>query len=130
MRIIPTRIHGLIDYLVGIIMIVSPWVFNFDNGGAETWIPVAVGVMVLLQTIMTNFEVGFMKVIPMATHLRMDLLVGLLLIASPWLFNFDEQVWVPHVVFGIFAVMASLMTRTAPENLASRNALTNNLNNR
>ncbi len=130
MRIIPTRIHGILDYLVGIILIASPWVFDFDNGGAETWVPVIVGVMVLLQTIMTNFEVGFIRKIPMATHLRMDFFIGLFLIASPWIFDFDEQVWEPHVIFGVFSILASLMTRTTPDYATSRNTVADDMTNR
>lgn len=131
MRIIPTRIHGILDYLVGIILIASPWVFDFDNGGAETWVPVIVGIMVLLQTIMTDFEVGIIRKIPMASHLRMDLFIGLFLAASPWIFDFDEVVWEPHVIFGIFSILASLMTRTVPANVTNptRSSIVNDLNN-
>ena len=114
MRMIPTKVHGMLDYIVGILLIASPWLFDFDNGGAETWVPVAVGVMVLLQTIMTDFEVGVTKTISMANHLRMDFLIGVFLAASPWIFNFDETVWEPHVAFGVFSILASLMTRTVP----------------
>lgn len=131
MRIIPTRIHGILDYLVGIILIASPWVFDFDNGGAETWVPVIVGVMVLLQTIMTDFEVGIIRKIPMASHLRMDFFMGLFLVASPWLFDFVEVVWEPHVIFGVISILASLMTRTVPDTATShnRNTITNDITN-
>jgi len=131
MRIIPTRIHGILDYLVGIILIASPWVFDFDNGGAETWVPVIVGIMVLMQTIITDFEVGIIRKLPMVSHLRMDLFIGLFLAASPWIFNFDEVVWEPHVIFGIFSILASLMTRTTPATVTNpdRNAIINDLNN-
>ncbi len=131
MRIIPTRIHGILDYLVGIILIASPWVFDFDNGGAETWVPVVVGIMVLLQTIMTDFEVGIIRKIPMASHLRMDFFIGLFLAASPWIFDFDEVVWEPHVIFGLFSILASIMTRTTPVTVTNpdRSAIINDLNN-
>ncbi|QMU30335.1 SPW repeat domain-containing protein [Adhaeribacter radiodurans] len=131
MRIIPTRIHGILDYLVGIILIAAPWVFDFDNGGAETWVPVIVGIMVLLQTIMTDFEVGIIRKIPMASHLRMDFFIGLFLAASPWIFNFDEVVWAPHVIFGVFSILASLMTRRVPSTVAStsRSSIVNDMNN-
>jgi hypothetical protein len=37
MRFIPTRIHGFLDYAVGVLLIVVPWLFGFAAGGAETW---------------------------------------------------------------------------------------------
>ena len=38
MRFISTRVHGILDYLMGPLLIASPWLFDFDNGGAETWV--------------------------------------------------------------------------------------------
>jgi type IV secretory pathway VirB2 component (pilin) len=120
MRFIPTRIHGILDYLVGIILIAAPWLLDFNRGGAETWVPVIIGIVILLQTIMTDFEVGMVRMIPMGTHLTMDFFIGLFLAASPWLFGFADFVWVPHVIFGVVAILASLTTHTAPAGYGRR----------
>lgn len=130
MRFIPTRIHGILDYLVGIVLIAAPWLFDFNRGGAETWIPVVVGIAVLLQTIMTDFEVGLVRTIPMRTHLTMDLLIGVFLAVSPWLFDFADYVWTPHVIFGVFSILASLTTHTAPVDYGRRDTASNLNNNR
>jgi hypothetical protein len=115
MRFIPTRIHGILDYFVGILLIAAPWLFNFYLAGAEeTWVPVIVGIMVLLQAILTDFEVGLVRKLPMKTHLSMDLLMGLFLALSPWLFGFADLVAWPHVLFGVFSILASLTTHTTP----------------
>ena len=114
MRFIPTRVHGLLDYLVGLLLIAAPWVFNFARGGAETWVPVALGVGALVYSVFTDYELGVIKRLPMRAHLTLDLLSGLLLAASPWLFGFSEFVWVPHVVLGVLEVGASLVTKTTP----------------
>jgi hypothetical protein len=113
---------------MGALLILSPWLFNFDNGGAETWVPVIVGIMVLIQALMTNFELGVFKTVSMAIHLRMDFIIGLFLAASPWLFNFDEYIWEPHVIFGLMALAASLMTRTVPDHVHSRHTVKNPIN--
>jgi hypothetical protein len=128
MRFISTRVHGILDYLMGALLILSPWLFNFDNGGAETWIPVIVGIVILIQALMTNFEMGVFKTISMATHLRMDFIIGIFLAASPWLFDFDEYIWEPHVIFGLMALAASLMTRTVPDYIHSRHTVNNPVN--
>ena len=114
MRFIPTRVHGLLDYLVGLLLIAAPWVFNFARGGAETWVPVALGVGALVYSVFTDYELGLVRRLPMGTHLTLDLLSGLLLAASPWLFGFSDFVWVPHVVLGVLEVGAALMTKTTP----------------
>ena len=129
MRFISTRVHGIMDYLMGPLLIAAPWLFDFDNGGAETWVPVIVGIVILLQALMTDFEVGVFKSISMATHLRMDFIIGIFLAASPWIFDFDEYIWEPHVIFGLMALAASLMTRTVPDYSHSRNTVNNTVHN-
>ncbi|MGV3587681.1 MAG: SPW repeat protein [Adhaeribacter sp.] len=128
MRFISTRVHGIMDYLMGILLIASPWIFNFDAGGAETWVPVIIGIVMLLQAIMTDYEMGMVKTISMRTHLTMDLLAGLFLAASPWIFGFSDTVWAPHVILGLMEVAASLMTRTVPTYAHSRNPVSNVVN--
>lgn len=115
MRFIPTRIHGVLDYAMGLLLIASPWLLGFANGGPEQWLPVALGVGALLYSLLTNYELGLAKVIPMTGHLTLDLLSGALLAVSPWLFGFSEVAWVPHLVLGLLEVGAALTTRTTPD---------------
>lgn len=114
MRFIPTRVHGLLDYLVGLLLIAAPWLFNFDRGGAETWVPVVLGAGALVYSLFTDYELGVVKRLPMGAHLTLDLLSGILLAASPWLFGFSEFVYLPHLVLGVLEVGAALMTKTTP----------------
>lgn len=116
MRVIPTRIHGILDYLMGALLIVAPWLFGFaDEGGAGRWVPVVLGAGVILDSLVTRYELGLAGLIPMAVHLGLDAGGGLLLASSPWLFGFADRVWVPHVAFGLLEVGAALLTRTTPE---------------
>jgi hypothetical protein len=34
MRFIPTRIHAIVDYVTGILLIAAPFIFRFADGGA------------------------------------------------------------------------------------------------
>ena len=114
MRFIPTRVHGVLDYLMGILLIAAPWLLGFNQGGAETTVPVVLGIAVILYSLFTSYELGVFSLFSMRTHLTFDLLSGLFLAASPWIFGFAEYVYLPHLVLGIAEVMASLMTRTQP----------------
>ena len=114
MRFIPTKVHGMLDYLVGILLIVSPWLFDFADNGMETWIPVVLGVGALVYSLMTDYELSLNRSIPMKTHLTLDLMSGILLAASPWIFGFADKVYVPHLILGILEIGASLMTKTKP----------------
>lgn len=56
-----------------------------------------------------------MRLIPTWIHGFLDYGIGLLLIVTPWVFGFADDVRVPHVILGILEIGAGLMTRTAPE---------------
>jgi hypothetical protein len=114
MRMIPTRIHGFLDYSVSVLMIAAPWIFDFAAGGAETWIFVILGAGAIAYSLFTNYELGISKGISMRTHLLLDTLSGVLLAASPWIFGFADYVWTPHVIFGLLEIGVALFTRREP----------------
>lgn len=122
MRFIPTKIHGILDYLMSLILISSPWLLNFDRNGAETWVPVILGVAVILYSLVTDYEMGVSRTVSMRTHLYLDLLGGVFLAASPWIFGFNDYVSTPHVVLGIAEIGASLMTKMHPSNEKPENS--------
>lgn len=109
-----TRIHGVLDYVVGALLIALPWLLGFARGGAETWIPVALGAGAIAYSLFTDYELGVVRRIGMPVHLWLDALSGLLLAVSPWLFGFDQQVWMPHLALGIFEIVTAAITNTIP----------------
>ena len=111
MRVIDSKTHGIIDYLTGLLFIASPWIFGFQDIKTAMWVPVIIGVMVLVMSLMTRYELGIFYAVPFTVHLTVDLFAGLFLIASPWIFGFADLVIWPHVLFGIIAVGVSMMTR-------------------
>ena len=114
MRFIETRTHGYLDYIMGILLIAAPWLFDFAAGGAETWIPVLLGASMILLALMTDYELGAVRKVSMRTHLMIDLISGALLAVSPWLFGFADYVWEPHLILGILEMGAALMTKRVP----------------
>jgi hypothetical protein len=114
MRIISSRVHGILDYLVGILLIAAPWIFGFAFGGAETYVPVALGISAIVYSLCTNYELGAFHLIPMPAHLWLDLLSGIFLAASPWLFGFHEKVYLPHLLAGVTEIIVSLLTQRKP----------------
>jgi hypothetical protein len=118
MRVIPTKVHGYMDYIMGLLLIASPWIFDFADGGAKQWVPVILGAGAIIYSLMTDYELGASRVITMRTHLTLDLMSGILLAASPWLFGFADEVYLPHLILGIVEIAASLMTKREPEHHA------------
>jgi len=114
MRFIPTKVHALLDYVVGALIIAAPWAFGFSNNQAASWVTLTAGCSALLYSLCTNYELGAFKLLSMNAHLILDVLSGILMMASPWIFGFADEVWLPHVLIGAFEVMTALMTRTRP----------------
>ena len=108
---IPTRGHGIIDYIVGVLLVLAPFVLGFADGTAAQWVPIVLGIGALLYSLLTDYEVGMVRAIPMPVHLGLDVASGLLLAASPWLFGFADRVWVPHVVVGVMEIVIPLVTQ-------------------
>jgi hypothetical protein len=119
MRIIPTKVHGILDYLGGILLLLAPNLFGFaEMGGAAVWIPRILGVAFIGMALLTRYELGALKMIPMSAHLIVDIVSSIFLAASPFLFGFSDEpsnVWLPHVIVGVGYLLVSLMTQTEPD---------------
>lgn len=107
---IPTRIHGVLDYLVGAVLIVAPYLLGFADGTAAQWTPMILGAAAILYSLITDYELSVAKVVPLRVHLGLDIASGIVLAASPWLFGFAERIWWPHVLVGIIEVIVPLAT--------------------
>lgn len=114
MRVFTTRAHGILDYGVGALLIASPWVLGFAGGGLETWVPVLLGLALLVYSAFTDYELGLVRRIQMPVHLWLDALGGLALAVSPWLLSFDDRVWAPHLVIGLAEMLVAFVTDTIP----------------
>lgn len=54
-KLIPMRVHLVLDYLTGIFLAVSPWLFGFASVGANAWVPhLIVGIFVVAYAAVTN----------------------------------------------------------------------------
>ena len=115
MRVIPTRAHAVLDYLVAVLLIAAPWLLDFAAGGAETWVPVVLGAATILYSLFTDYEAGVRRNIAMPAHLALDLTAGAVLAISPWLFGFADDVYWPHLMVGLVEIVVSLTTRAVPE---------------
>ena len=119
MRIIPTSVHGAFDYICGFVLIFSPALFGFsESDGPQRLLPQLVGFFILVQSVMTRYECGVLRVLRMATHVRNESLVALLLALSPWVFDFQvgsAPRWsTPHFVAGMVLLLGCLLSREQP----------------
>ena len=118
MQVISTRTHGFLDYGVGLVLIVAPYLFGFANGGAAQWVPMMIGIAIIGISLVTDYELSVAKLVPMPVHLAADIGTGVLLLVSPWLFGFADRVFWPHVIVGLIEVGTAAMTERHPRSAA------------
>lgn len=119
-RFLPTSVHGVLDYLVGIALIIAPWLLGFAYvGGIAMYLPIVLGVALILYSLVTRYELGIpgIKFLPMPYHLIIDFVAALVLAISPFLFGFSNRplnVWLPHLIVGIVVILVVLVSQTHP----------------
>ena len=115
MKIIPKFYHGVLDYLSGLLLLLGPNLFGFAQiGGTAAWIPRIAGLMILLQALMTDYELGAMKVISISMHLMTDYVVGIAMVLSPFLFGFYDDsraATILMILMGVIALAGAAMTQ-------------------
>lgn len=111
---IPTNMHAYLDYGTALILLTGPWIFYFDDAYIPKIVSIGCGALVLLLSICTRYEGGYILLIPMRVHLIMDVLLGVFLALSPWLLGFQSQTFLFHLAVGIFSVCAGLFSKAKP----------------
>lgn len=109
---IPAFVHGVLEYLAGVLFVVAPFLFAFESDNA-TVLSVAVGVVVLIVAASTKGSTGLVQHLPISVHVGLDYVLAVLLVASPYLFDFSDET-APTAMFlglGIFHLLLTIGTR-------------------
>ncbi|MDB5231921.1 MAG: hypothetical protein JWN76_2726 [Chitinophagaceae bacterium] len=115
MKVINTKIHGVLDYLYAFIIIAVPFVVEFRDNEPASYTCYTIGTIVLISSICTQYELGLIKVIPMRIHLILDVLAGIFVLASPWIFGFADRVYLPHVILGLTDLVVVSLSQPSPK---------------
>jgi hypothetical protein len=113
---IPAFVHGLLEYAAAILLIAAPFLFTFDSDTA-TGISIAAGVVVLIVNASTAMSTGLVKSIPVQAHVMLDYVLAIFLIASPFLFAFDDDGTATafFLVLGVVHLLVTIATRFVRE---------------
>ena len=104
---IPRLAHGVYEYVLGVLFIAAPFLFNFDSGSA-TGISIAVGVALLVLAAVSEGPTGLVQQLPSTVHVTIDALLAIFLIAGPFILGFSDES-APRNFFIIFGVVHLLM---------------------
>jgi hypothetical protein len=109
---IPLLVHGLIEYGVGVLSIAAPSLFSFESDGA-TVVSILVGAGILVHVVVTRSPAGLVRSFPLDSHIVIDYVLSLFLIASPFIFGFsdDGAALAYFLILGVAFLLMSVMTR-------------------
>lgn len=110
-RPISTKVHGAIDYTWATIAGTLP---KMMNGATETKRLVRTAATAAgLNSMVTNYEAGVLRVMPMKGHLAVDFVMGAALVLSPfYLPRAERRFGVFPVLLGLAGLVTSLLTTT------------------
>lgn len=89
MKAISPTLHGVIDYGTCAFLALAPTLFNLQGTYATVCYVLAAGYLVI--SLLTNMPLGAARMIPFPVHGKLELVSGLVFIASPWLFGFAND---------------------------------------
>ncbi len=115
LRVIPTSVHGMIDYAVGGALYATPALLGLNEVRASGRTLRLASGAAIASSLLTDYELGVVKLVPMPAHLALDAMSGALIAASPWLFGFAKngpRHWLPHALMGTTEVLVALMSKT------------------
>lgn len=109
---VPILIHGMLDYLVGVLLIAGPFLFGFSDDTA-TATSVAAGVLILVIAAASDVPTGLVRSIPRALHVVLDYVVAIAILVSPFLLGFTgDDTATPFLIgVGVLQLMQTLATR-------------------
>lgn len=116
MQRIPTKVHGYVDYATGAFLLAAPRALGLRDRRSAAALRLAGG-GALAYSLLTDYEAGVRRVIPMKAHLALDAGSGLALLTSPWRRGYafrGPSEWLPLVLAGLSEIAAAALTQTTP----------------
>ena len=122
-RIITPRVHGLLDYMSAIVLILAPSVLEFNEVSPYAyWLSVIAGVILILYSLMTDYDFSIGMLIPLKTHLVIDFSAGVLFILWPFIFDFTGLVLAYYLVMGFGILLVVGLTQSDEESQLNQSA--------
>ena len=110
-KLLKAKTHSYIDYILGTLLLASPWLLNLKSGSMESKIIFTIGLSKIFTNLITHNKLGVVSILCVKTHLRIDFFLGLFLGISPWLYNFHTQIFVPFVFLGLLIILNTLFIK-------------------
>jgi uncharacterized membrane protein HdeD (DUF308 family) len=112
---VPLLVHGIVEYAVGALSIVGPFLLSFDSDVAKV-VSILLGAGIIVMAFTTDAPAGVARTLPIASHVVLDYVLSLFLLVSPFVFSFtdDARATAYFIVLGVAYLLLTLSTRYRP----------------
>lgn len=90
LRFVTKTVHAYLDYTVAIALIALPFVLGLGaTSPLALWLSVGTGIAAFILTLLTDHNLGVLRVLPYSLHLIVDAAVGVVFLAAPFALGFS-----------------------------------------
>lgn len=110
-KIIPTTVHGALDYMTAGVLFALPRLLRFSGGTARLFNIAAIGSVA--YAMITRYEMGVVKKMPMPMHLTIDKISGATFALGPILFPRERaDVKLLMMGIGLYELAVTMMSKS------------------
>ncbi|HXH73661.1 MAG TPA: hypothetical protein VNJ08_01755 [Bacteriovoracaceae bacterium] len=117
------KIHNIMDYVIALVLILSPFLFGFSDVEVARNVYLVLGIGLAGYSLITKYYYSVAKIIPVGIHMILDVLAGIVLVFAPYIFDYrisiNQGQMIFHVVMGLGAITLVAITRTRTERAKS-----------
>ncbi|MGR8941196.1 MAG: hypothetical protein ACU83V_02245 [Gammaproteobacteria bacterium] len=106
--IINPLVHGYLDYLTVIIFLLAPSLLSLS--GLAGMLAYALAIIHLAMTLVTDFPLGVVKLVPFRIHGWVERIVGPVLLLVPFLLGFEGVARIFYFLLGATIIAVGLLT--------------------
>ena len=114
--LLPTKLHGVADYATAGTLLAAPALLRGADSRSKLVLSAAGG-GILATSLLTDYELGVRRRIPMPVHLALDAATGAALLLAPRLLGVKRRSrldWLPHVLVGVGELAGAALTQRTP----------------
>jgi hypothetical protein len=112
---ISIKTHNVLDYVAGVLLLLMPAIAGFASIDAARNVFVLGGLALIGYSLFTKYDYALWRKIPLGVHMVLDVTVGVLVMAAPFLFDYRFLLTggqeIVHYAMGLGAILLVAITR-------------------
>ena len=118
LKFLSPTVHGYIDYLAAIALIVAPFfVIPAEAPAIATWLSIAAGSALIIYSLITDYSVSARRAIPFPVHLAIDFIAGVIFLITPFVLDFSVITELYYWVMGSAIILVVFFTNATSAEL-------------